>query len=101
MTVWLPLLEPELFDEINPTENEPALVKTCVGFFAVLVPPSPKSHSQEVGSPADVSANITVCPIVGEAGLNAKVAVAGAGMMVIVRDLLLETELFETVSVTF
>ena len=93
-------MEPELFDEIRVTVYWSAFVYTCVGFLAVLVAPSPKSHDQEVGPPGDVSANITVCPTVGEAGLKTKVAVAGAGMMVSVRIVLLEPEWFVTIRFT-
>ena len=75
-------------------------MKTCVGFFAVLVAPSPKSHCQEVGSPGVVSANITDCPTAGEVGLNTKDAVDGAGMIAIVLIVLFETDPFTAVNVT-
>jgi len=39
-----------------------------LGFWAVLVVPSPKFHSQEVGDPVEVSVNCTACPAVGAAG---------------------------------
>jgi hypothetical protein len=64
------------------------------------VVPSPKSHCQEVGSPEEVSANWTICPAFGEEGLNTKVAVAGAGIIVIVLSALLEPALFVTSRVT-
>jgi hypothetical protein len=55
----------------------------------VLVVPSPKFHCQEVGVPAVVSANWTVSPGPGVAGLNTKVALDVSGMMVTVRLALL------------
>jgi hypothetical protein len=75
-------------------------MKTWLGFLAELVAPSPKSQCQEVGSPEDVSANITVCPITGAVGLYTKDAVAGAGIIVIVLSILLEPELFVAARVT-
>lgn len=56
----------------------------------MLVVPSPKSHSQVFGSPEEVSANCTVCPASGVAGLNTKEAGTGAGMIVIVLTAFLE-----------
>ena len=54
---WLPCLDPELVLAVNVTTNVPALGKAWLGFFAVLVDPSPKPHCQEVGLPEVVSAN--------------------------------------------
>jgi hypothetical protein len=45
-----------------------------LGFWAVLVVPSPKFHDQEVGLPADVSVNCTDWPAAGEVGLKVKEA---------------------------
>jgi hypothetical protein len=53
-----------------------------LGFFEVLVAPSPKFHRQEVGPPEVVSANCTVCPGPGVVGLWTKVAAEGAGITV-------------------
>jgi hypothetical protein len=66
----------------------------------VLVAPSPKSQCQEVGAPEEVSANWVSCPAFGEEGLNTKVAVAGAGIIVIVLSALLEPERFVATRVT-
>jgi hypothetical protein len=41
-----------------------------LGFWAVLVVPSPKFHDQEVGLAVDMSVNWTACPAVGVAGLK-------------------------------
>ena len=38
----------------------------------MLVPPSPKLQSQDVGLPVDVSVNWTDWPAIGEEGLNVK-----------------------------
>jgi hypothetical protein len=38
----------------------------------VLVTPSPKFHSHEIGLPVDVSVNCTACPAAGEEGIKAK-----------------------------
>jgi hypothetical protein len=51
----------------------------------LLVEPSPNVHRQEVGPPAVVSANCTVCPGPGVVGLNANVAGIGACTTAIVR----------------
>jgi hypothetical protein len=48
------------------------VTNTWLGFWAVLVDPSPKFHCHEVGGPEEVSVNCTACPAVGEAGLNVK-----------------------------
>jgi hypothetical protein len=59
------------------------VAKAWLGFWAVLVAPSPKFHSQEVGLPAEVSVNCTDCPAAGEAGLKVKDAVGvDAGLTV-------------------
>jgi len=70
-----------------------------LGFWAVLVAPSPKLHCQEVGEPVDVSVNWTACPATGEAGLYVKDAVR-AGTTVTVRVTLCEPELLVAVRVT-
>ena len=69
VTVWLALLEPEALVTARVTAYDPAMVKAWLGFWDVLVVPSPKFHSQEVGDPADVSVNWTTCPATGEVGL--------------------------------
>jgi hypothetical protein len=48
---------------------DPTELNVWVGFWVVLVPPSPKVHRQEVGEPVDVSVNCTACPATGDAGL--------------------------------
>ena len=54
----------------------------------MLVPPSPKSQVQEVGSPEVVSANCTVCPGPGVMGLNTKDAAASGMIMIVLIDFL-------------
>jgi hypothetical protein len=63
------------FFAINVTVNVFEVAKTWVGFWAVLVTPSPKFQAQEVGFPVEVSVNETVCPLTGVAGVNVKPAV--------------------------
>jgi len=92
-------LEPELFVTVRVTVLDPAVVYVWLGFWDVLVPPSPKFHCQEVGVPAEVSVNCTDCPAAGEAGLKVKEA-ASAVVTVTVRLTLLEPELLVTVKVT-
>jgi hypothetical protein len=69
-----------------------------LGFWAVLVVPSPKFHCQEVGLPVEVSVNCTAWPAVGELGVKVKDAVS-AGTIVTVRVVFLEPE--ELVAVRF
>jgi hypothetical protein len=69
VTVRLALWEPELLVAVRVTVKEAAVAKVWLGFWAVLVPPSPKFHCQEVGPPVDVSVNCTACPAAGDAGL--------------------------------
>ena len=57
VTVLLPCFDPELQPATKVTTKAPSLVKTWLGFLAVLVPPSPKFHCQEDGLPSVVSAN--------------------------------------------
>ena len=57
-------------------------MKAWLGFFTVLVVPSPKFQCQEVGSPMVVSANCTVWPGPGVVGLKTKVACEDAAMTV-------------------
>jgi hypothetical protein len=45
-----------------------------LGFWTVLVDPSPKPHCQEVGEPVEVSVNCTAWFVAGAAGLNVKEA---------------------------
>jgi hypothetical protein len=68
-----------------------------LGFWAVLVAPSPKFHAQEVGDPKEVSVNCTAWPTTGEDGLYVKEA---AGATVTVRLTFLEPEALLTVRVT-
>jgi len=67
----------------------------------VLVPPSPKLHCHEVGVPAEVSVNCTICPAVGEVGpkLNDAVSV-NAGVTVMARLPALDPAALLTVKVT-
>jgi hypothetical protein len=72
--VRLALEEPELFVTVSVTVRDPAVANAWLGFWAALVPPSPKSHAHDVGPPVDVSVNCTACPSPGEAGLKVKAA---------------------------
>jgi hypothetical protein len=76
-------------------------MKAWLGFFAVLVAPSPKFHCQEVGFPEVVSANCTDCPGPGVAGLKTKVAGEGKGITVRVLVALFEVVLLATMRVIF
>ena len=51
------------------------LVYRWLGFWAVEVPLSPKSHSQEVGEPVEVSLKVTVSGADPDVGLPVKLAV--------------------------
>jgi hypothetical protein len=99
VTVRLTLLKPELLVTVRVTVFNPVVVYVWLGFWDVLVPPSPKFHCQEVGVPVDVSVNWTDWPVAGEAGLKVKEAVSTVAM-VTVQLTLLEPELLVTVRVT-
>ena len=99
LIVRLMLLDPELFVTVSVTVLDPAVANVWLGFWEVLVPPSPKFHCHEVGLPVDVSVNATDCPNVGEAGLKVKDA-TGAFPTVTVRFTLLDPELFVAVRIT-
>jgi len=75
-------------------------VKAWLGFFAVLVPPSPKFHLQKVGSPEVVSANCTICPGAGAEGLKTKVAGEFEGKTVRVLVAFFELVLLAAIRVT-
>jgi len=57
--VRLTLWEPELMAAVRVTVKDAAVAKVWLGFWAVLVAPSPKFHCQDVGKPVDVSVNCT------------------------------------------
>jgi hypothetical protein len=99
VTVLVALLDPEAFVTVKLTVLDPAVVYEWLGFWAVLVPPSPKFHCQDVGVPAEVSVNCTDCPMTGEAGLLVKEA-ARAAVTVTVLVALLDPEAFVTVKLT-
>jgi hypothetical protein len=63
------LFDPEALVTVRVTVLAPAIVYEWLGFWYVLVTPSPKFHSQKEGVPAEVSVNCTACPTAGEAGL--------------------------------
>jgi hypothetical protein len=65
----------------------------------VLVDPSPKLQSQDVGEPVEVSVNWTAPPVAGEVGLNVKDA-ARAATTVIALLALWEPELLVALIVT-
>ena len=49
--------EPDAFRMVRLTANVPADAKAWLGFWEVLVAPSPKAQDQDVGFPVDVSVN--------------------------------------------
>ena len=101
VTVWVTMLEPELFVTVKVTVFDPAIVKAWPGFWAVLVVPSPKFHCQEVGVPVEVSVNWTACPATGDEGLYAKDATKeDTEVTAILRLPCLEPELFLAIKVT-
>jgi hypothetical protein len=57
VTALLTLLEPVLLMAVRVTVLDPAVVYVWLGFWAVLVDPSPKVQLHEVGPPVDVSVN--------------------------------------------
>jgi hypothetical protein len=69
VTVLVVLFDPEALVAVRVTVLAPVVVNVWLGFWAVLVPPSPKFHSHEVGLPVDVSVNATDWLTAGEAGL--------------------------------
>jgi hypothetical protein len=50
-------LEPVLLAAVKVTEKDAAAIKEWLGFWTVLVDPSPKFHCHEVGEPVDLSRN--------------------------------------------
>jgi hypothetical protein len=59
VTVWFTLWEPELLVAVRVTVKDAAVANVWLGFWTVLVDPSPKLHCQEVGEPVEVSVNCT------------------------------------------
>jgi len=87
----LAVSEPAELAAINKTVKDPSVAYEWLGFLEVLVPPSPKSHCQEVGVPVEVSMKVTTWPGAGEAGLKVKEAsrdVAGTTITVRLTELL-------------
>ena len=99
VTVRVVLFDPEALVAVRVTVFAPAVVYAWLGFWEVLVPPSPKFHCHEVGLPIEVSVNATDCPGAGKAGLYVKDAVS-APPTVTVRVVLLEPEPLVAVRVT-
>jgi hypothetical protein len=93
------LFDPEALVAVNVTVFDPVVANAWVGLWEVLVPPSTKFHCQEMGVPADVSVNWTVCPGTGEAGLKLNEA-ASAVATVTVLVVLFDPEALFTVMVT-
>ena len=94
-------MEPVALETVNDTVLEPAAAKAWLGFLAVLVEPSPKFQSQDVGLPVDMSVNWTAWPGTGLAG--AKLNEAESRLMdatVSVRLPCLEPELQSAVKLT-
>jgi hypothetical protein len=55
----LVLVEPALLVTVNDTVLDPVVANVWLGFWEVLVPPSPKFHCHDVGLPVDVSVYCT------------------------------------------
>jgi hypothetical protein len=72
LTVLVDILELEPLATVRVTVVDPAVANAWLGFWAVLVVPSPKFHCQEVGDPVEVSENCTACPAIGAAGEKVK-----------------------------
>lgn len=99
VSVRVAVCELVLLVTVSVTVLVPAVAYVWLGFWAVLVAPSPKFHCQEVGEPVDVSVNCTAWPVAGEAGLYVNEAARGVAT-VIVRTDEVELEPLETVRVT-
>ena len=87
----LTVSEPAELAAIKKTVKEPSVAYEWLGFLDVLVPPSPKSHCQDVGVPVEVSVKATAWPGAGEAGLKVKDAsrdIAGTIVKVRLAELL-------------
>jgi hypothetical protein len=97
--VRLMLLDPEALVTVKVTVFVPTLANVWLGFWAVLVAPSPKFQDQAAGLPADVSVNCTDWPVTGVAGLKEKEAASAAPTASVWLEEL-EPEPFETVKVT-
>lgn len=68
LNVRFTLLEPEVFVTVRVTVYDAVAMNVWLGFWAVLVAPSPKFHCHEVGEPVEVSVNCTAWPATGEVG---------------------------------
>ena len=79
VTVFVVVFEPPPFAAVRATGNAPAVAKACVGFWAVELKPSPKSHDHDVGPPVEVSVNCTVWPAEGDGGEKVKFGGGGRG----------------------
>jgi hypothetical protein len=97
--VLVVLLEPEFPKTVKVTVFVPSVEKVWVGFWRLLLPPSPKFQDQLVGLPDDVSVNCTNCPTTGEEGVKLKDAASEAATVRVALDVL-EPVLLATVSVT-
>jgi hypothetical protein len=71
-TALLAVFAPEAFPAVRVTVNVPAAAYVWVGFWSVLVPPSPKFQDHVVGDPVDASVNCTDTFADGDAGEKVK-----------------------------
>jgi hypothetical protein len=76
------------------------LVKVWLGFFEVLLPPSPKLQDQLVGELVEVSVKFTARGAVPLVGLALKLATGPGAVTVIVFEALLEPPALVAVKVT-
>jgi hypothetical protein len=72
VTTLLAVFVPEAFPAVRVTVNVPAAAYVWVGFWSVLVPPSPKFQDHVAGDPVDASVNCTDTFAAGDAGEKVK-----------------------------
>ena len=65
---------PAELEQVSVMVNDPAAAKAWLGFCMELVPPSPKSHDQELGLPVEASVKTTGWLAVGVAVDTVKAA---------------------------
>jgi len=74
VTVWLAEVEPAALVAFSVTVKVPDVAKAWVGFWLVLVPPSPKVQAHAVGELVEASMKVTVAPMTGVLGEKLKAA---------------------------
>jgi hypothetical protein len=74
VTALVAAFVPDAFPTVRVTVKVPAAAYVWVGFWLVLVPPSPKFQDHVVGDPVDASVNCTDTFAEGDAGEKVKEA---------------------------